>query len=615
MAIMEINNELIRSLGMALVHSLWEGLVILVLILFFLSLAGRSNARLRYWLLVSGQFLLLTAFIATWYITYHHNMAMAIKPFTRVYSHVDGLVSAASIAITTAGYTATLNQFLEPLYPALAVGWTMGFIFMVIRMAGGFYLSYNILRKDVFLPGPSMMDLFESAKSRMKITARLNLRMSTRQLSPMVIGIIKPCVIVPASILSGLNTEQVEAILVHELAHIRRYDHVVMIMQAFITQILFFHPVAWYLSSEISRERENCCDDLVIKAFPNPINYIKALTMIQELNVDGQVPANALMGRSKRLLGRVKRLLKTEKKHVPVFRITTIFLLLVMLGVATITIVSAGNSETRKSFEKFFKVKPEKLILAADTIKTKKHEKTAVNTGIQDAEDSKKQKEMDEAARNLEKAQLELQKAQMELQRAREDFMRAGGQMRSHDLAGLSEEHAKRFMSEDDMREFKLQHEKEFDEQRRAMELQRREMAEHMRLSQDVMRERMRQFKPEEWEQHMKEWENASRELNEKGKEFYKARKDSNDMYMKRRHSYMEDYPEAPMPPPMPPADIDAPDMPDIESPVAPESPDIENLDQPEPVAPSELLNNDEGREDKDNSAPLDTKLMELEKE
>ena len=137
---MEINNELIRSLGMALVHSLWEGLVILVLILFVLSLAGRSNARFRYLMLVSGHLLLLVGFISTWYIMYHHNLASALKPLTRVYSQVNGLVGTSSIALKTADYTTTLKEFFEPLYPALAVGWTMGFIFMVIRMAGGFFL-------------------------------------------------------------------------------------------------------------------------------------------------------------------------------------------------------------------------------------------------------------------------------------------------------------------------------------------------------------------------------------------------------------------------------------------------------------------------------------------
>ncbi len=123
---MVMNNEMIRSLGMALVHSLWEGLVILVLVLFALSLAGRSNARLRYMLLVSGHFLLLAAFFSTWYLVYHHNMAAALKPLSRVYSQVNELVSTSSIALRTADYTIPLRQFLEPLYPALAVGWISG---------------------------------------------------------------------------------------------------------------------------------------------------------------------------------------------------------------------------------------------------------------------------------------------------------------------------------------------------------------------------------------------------------------------------------------------------------------------------------------------------------
>jgi len=326
--------------------------------------------------------------------------------------------------------------------------------------------------------------------------------------------------------------------------------------------------------------------------------------MIQELNVDGHVPANALMGRSKRLLGRVKRLLKTERRHAPVFRMAVIFLLLITLGIAAIAIASAGNEGTKKSLEKFFMSKPEKMQFVADTTRTKKHEKTTMKKDSGNAEDSKKQKEMAEAGRKLEKAQLEMQKAQLELEKAREEFMRAGGQMR-HDMADLSEEQVKHLMMDDQMRNFKLKHEREFDDQRRAMELQRRAMEDHMRIShddmrmsQDVMRgDRMRQ-------QDMK------REM----EQFYRMRKDSVRL-LNHRNPYSEPYPEAPAPPPVAPAAIDVPDKPGIENPVQPEPPDIENLVQPAPVAPSELLNNDQGTENKDNTAPLDSKLKELEKE
>jgi bla regulator protein BlaR1 len=568
-AAMEINNALIRSLGMALVHSLWEGLVILVLVLFALSLASRSNARLRYGLFVSGHLLLLAVFISTWYIMYHHNMASALKPFTRVYSQVYGLVRTSSIALPAADLTTPLKQFLEPVYPSLAVGWIMGFLFMVIRMAGGFYLSYNIMKKDIFLPDPSLLAVFEKLKRKLTMPASLRLRMSARQISPMVIGIFKPCIIVPAAILSGLNPEQVEAILVHELAHIRRYDHVIMIIQTLVSQVLFFHPAAWFFSAGINRERENCCDDFVMKTFPNPINYIKALTMIQELNTDGQVPANALLGRSKRLLGRVKRLLKTEKRHAPVFRMAVIFLLFVTLGIAAITIASAGNPITKKGLEKFFTVKPGRMPIAADTTKFRKHEKATVDKEAGITDDGKKQKEMIEASRKLEKAQLEMQKARLELEKAREEFMRAGGKM-SHDMAELSDEQAEYFMTVDQMREFKLKHEQEFDEMRRAMDMQRHAMEDDFRRSQDDMKRSLDDL-------HMSE----------------------EDMrFEKMRHV------NKPPAPPLPPAHVDVPD-----------SPSIENPAPPEPVEHMQLMNDDKGSGNKESSDQLDSKLKEVEKE
>ncbi len=419
------------------------------------------------------------------------------------------------------------------------------------------------MKKDIFLPDPALLALFEKTKARLMMKASLNLRMSVRQISPMVIGLIRPVVIIPVSVLSGLNPEQVEAIFVHELAHIRRYDHVMMILQAITSQILFFHPVAWFLSTEINRERENCCDDLVIRTFPNPINYIKALTMIQQMNGDGQVPANALLGRSKRLLGRVKRLLKTEKRHAPVFRMAVIFLLFITLGIAAITIASAGNTSARKSLEKFFTPKPEKMQFVADTIKTRKHEKTAVNKEPAHAVDSKQQKEMEEAKRKLEKAQLEMQKAQIELEKARDEFMRAGGQMRSHDMADLSEEQARHFMMDEQrMREFKLKHEKEFDEQRREMELQHRAMEDNMRRTQEDMRR-----SAEDMNRERIRHQDMKREM----EHFYMMRNDS-VMHLRHLQSDMDAYPPAPVPPPAPPADINAPARPDVENPVAPDA-------------------------------------------
>jgi hypothetical protein len=295
------------------------------------------------------------------------------------------------------------------------------------------------------------------------------------------------------------------------------------------------------------------------------------------MNGDGQVPANALLGRSKRLLGRVKRLLKTEKRHAPVFRMAAIFLLLITLGVAAITIASAGNTSARKSLEKFFTPKPEKMQFVADTIKTRKHEKTAVNKEPAHTVDSKQQKEIDEARRKLEKAQLEMQKAQFELEKARDEFMRAGGQMRSHDMADLSEEQARHsMMDEKRMNEFKLKHEREFDEQRRAMDSQLRAMEDHMRRTQEDMHR-----SAEDMNRERIRHQDMKREM----EHYYMMRNDS-AMHLRHRESDLDAYPPAPVPPPLPPADISTPARPDGENPVAPVLPG--DTAQPEPAAPSE---------------------------
>jgi len=105
---------------------------------------------------------------------------------------------------------------------------------------------------------------------------------TAKNISPMVAGFFKPVIIIPGTVISGLPISQLEAILAHEIAHIRRYDHILIFLQVFANHILFFHPLAWFLSASINRERENSCDDLAIGIGIDPLNYIKALTMVQK---------------------------------------------------------------------------------------------------------------------------------------------------------------------------------------------------------------------------------------------------------------------------------------------------------------------------------------------
>jgi len=153
----------------------------------------------------------------------------------------------------------------------------------------------------------------------------------------MVTGFLKPVVIIPIAALANLSPAQVEAIIAHELAHIKRYDHLFLLLQEVAKGILFFHPLTWYFSNRINREREHCCDDLVLKTYTDPIDYIKALTMVQEMNLAGIHAANAVTGKPGSLLSRIRRLIRPQVQTSPLPRLITVLVLLLSAGLLLAT--------------------------------------------------------------------------------------------------------------------------------------------------------------------------------------------------------------------------------------------------------------------------------------
>src|SRR5262249_29427109 len=100
---------------------------------------------------------------------------------------------------------------------------------------------------------------------------------------PLVVGVLRPMILLPASLITRLSPSELEAVMAHELAHIRRYDHWLILMQRVLEAGLFFHPVAWYLSRQVHAEREACCDDLVLAAGSEPLVYAQSLLRVAEL--------------------------------------------------------------------------------------------------------------------------------------------------------------------------------------------------------------------------------------------------------------------------------------------------------------------------------------------
>src|SRR5262249_55483729 len=144
-----------------------------------------------------------------------------------------------------------------------------------------------------------------------RLAARLRVRMPVKLVEsalvevPTVIGWLKPMILLPAAALAGLDPRQLEALLAHELAHVRRHDYLVNLLQTAIETLLFYPPAVWWLSRRIREERELCCDDLAITVCGDGMVYARALATMEELR---SAPALTLAADGGSLLARIRRI-------------------------------------------------------------------------------------------------------------------------------------------------------------------------------------------------------------------------------------------------------------------------------------------------------------------
>ena len=201
-------------------------------------------------------------------------------------------------------------QRVEALLPWIVSAWLFGVIVLLARAGAGWWR----VRRLHQLALASMCSNWQAAGNR--IASRLGLASVIRIVElphidvPLVVGCLRPIVVLPIAAISQLNAAQVEAILAHELAHVRRHDYLVNLMQTLAETLLFYHPGVWWLSARIRDEREHCCDDVAVEVCGDPVGYAAALAELEAWRSGELSLAAAATGGS--LLNRVRRILRVE---------------------------------------------------------------------------------------------------------------------------------------------------------------------------------------------------------------------------------------------------------------------------------------------------------------
>jgi beta-lactamase regulating signal transducer with metallopeptidase domain len=318
-----LNAPLFRAIGWALVDFLWQGLVLAVLFRAALGTLRNARASTRYLVGCAGLLLMAVAPVAgavsmlrsdtppaPWAVSRQAAPAVAtpIVSSTEPSPSLDAASSAERGERGPVAWTERAHLAIQPWLPLVVLLWLAGVMVGAARLMGGWVYLRRLRTRWTCEVGDAWTALFDRLVREVGIARGVRLLGSTRIDVPAVAGALKPVILVPAALLSGLSPADVELILAHELAHVRRHDYLVNLLQSAVETVLFFHPGVWWLSALVREEREHCCDDAVVAATGRGKRYARALLAAEEMRAAGPGPrlAPALGGGS--LTRRIRRI-------------------------------------------------------------------------------------------------------------------------------------------------------------------------------------------------------------------------------------------------------------------------------------------------------------------
>lgn len=297
---------LVQILGWALLHALWEGCLLVLLAAtcgFFLR--GATRHRLNGVLL--GLCLLLP--VAT---AWHFNHPTPTGPGQMEITSVEQGPTALKPALLqspSVPLLARLEAALQPHLPRLVALWALGASFMGVRLVGGMALSLRWKKQGLPVP-VEWQQVVDRLAQHMGLLRKVRLLLAPGGDTPMAMGLWKPVVLVPVALLANLPPDYLEALLAHELAHVRRLDYLSNLLQGVAETLLFFHPAIWWLSARIRAEREELADQLAAQSLGDPRRLALALNALDDFQPVFSRPFfPALAARGGHLLTRIERLL------------------------------------------------------------------------------------------------------------------------------------------------------------------------------------------------------------------------------------------------------------------------------------------------------------------
>lgn len=340
--------DLIQAFGWALLHSLWQAFFIFACLRIVLWLWPQASSSIKYNL----SYISLTGIFIWFTVTLWQQIEAVRSVHRAAYLMIETGIRPSVPATVPAIYRSQseltgLFPGLEMWFPVLVAIYVAGVAVMTIKLTLDLVQLQQIRKKQVFPMDDVWQKHLQKLSAQLRIPRKVELLVSQYIQVPVMIGFLKPVILLPVAMFNNLTEEQLEAILLHELAHIKRNDYLLNIFQSIVETILFFNPFVWWISKNIRLEREHCCDDLVLTNQVQPLHYAKALVALEEYRLTVNALAMAAADNKQHLFHRIKRIMEMKTKNIN-YTQKLLAVMIIAVGLVSIAWLNPSNKDEQR---------------------------------------------------------------------------------------------------------------------------------------------------------------------------------------------------------------------------------------------------------------------------
>ncbi len=304
-----------NALGWALIHFIWQGFILVASYFIITRLFFKNKIHLHYWTGIFFIVLCLIIPIKEFIQQLHLNTDLNSSSFQQLSTNI--------ALITSTGILSPIDMLIsliQKAIPYLVSIWTVVILLISSNLTKSWFELVKLSKINALKVPQNLLNTLEENSKILKLKFTPIISISSQVIIPATFGFFKPVILLPASLISQLPQEQMEAILLHELCHIKRSDFIHNILQLLVETLFFYNPFTKWMSADIRKIREQCCDELVLKLETKPLLYAKALTnlsMLVNSKNRGQSSILQISATDGELLNRIKVLMVQKNKKSP----------------------------------------------------------------------------------------------------------------------------------------------------------------------------------------------------------------------------------------------------------------------------------------------------------